>query len=94
MENKIDSVFDREHERMHGMLELLTDYLDTVTNEEIPETHNVKKWVASELIIFLTAHVGETHYEMMGILDECKHDLRVRSHRSLQSDNNESDTDD
>jgi hypothetical protein len=79
MENNIDEIFDREHDRMHGMIEMLTDYLDTIDNSEVPETYSITKWVAAEMIIFLASHVGETHYEMIGILDECKDDLRKRS---------------
>ena len=88
MENNIDKVFEREDERKEAMRQMLEDYLDTVENDEIPETHNVKKWAASELIIFLAYYVGDSHYEMIGILDECKDDLRKRHHK-LMADNND-----
>ena len=86
MSKSIDEIFEREDERKTGMEELLTDYLDTVTNEDLPETHNVKKWAAAELIMFLAYYVADSHYEMIGILDECKDDLRKRHHALLRDE--------
>jgi hypothetical protein len=91
MSKNVNKVFEREDERMNGMRELLSDYLDTVTNEELPEAYNVKKWAASELIQFLAYYVGDTHYEMMGILDECKSDLRMRHKEMLFSETTDED---
>lgn len=83
-EEKVDLVFEREQERMEGMQELLTDYLDSIDNTELDEIYNLKKWVASELIMYLAYYVAETHYEMVGILDECKEDLRIRNKELLK----------
>ncbi len=78
MKKDINEIFEREDERREGMTELLTDYLDTIDNTELDEQYNIQKFTAAELIIFLAYYVGETHYEMIGILDECKDDLRKR----------------
>jgi hypothetical protein len=90
MKNKTpEDIFDREGDRLQGMIEMLEDYLDTVDNEGLEDSHNVKKWVAAELIMFLAGRVGETHYEIVGILDECKWDLRRRSHEAMNIENTE-----
>lgn len=86
MSKNVDDIFEREHDRMQGMIEMLSDYLDTIDNSELPENYNITKWVAAEMIMFLATHVGETHYEMVGILDECKDDLRKRSHRVIREE--------
>jgi uncharacterized protein (DUF2164 family) len=78
MDKNIDDIFEREDDRREGMIELLKDYLDTIDNDELDEQYNIQKFTAAELIIFLAYYVGETHYEMIGILDECKDDLRKR----------------
>jgi hypothetical protein len=89
MSEDIDKIFEMEDERREGMEQLLSDYLDTVHNDNLPETHNVKKWAAAELIMFLAYYVGDSHYEMIGILDECKDDLRKRHHMLLRSEDDE-----
>lgn len=91
MSKSIDEIFEREDERKEGMQQLLMDYLDTVTNEDLPETHNVKKWAAAELIIFLAYYASDSHYEMIGMLDECKDDLRKRHHRIMSGEFDEDD---
>lgn len=78
MSKNVDKIFETEDRRKEAMQEFLTDYLDTVKNDKLPEKYDLKKWAASELIIFLAYYVGETHYEMIGIMDECKHELRNR----------------
>ena len=78
MDKNIDNIFEREDERREGMIELLKDYIDTIDNDELDEMYNIQKFTSAELIIFLAYYVGETHYEMIGILDECKDDLRKR----------------
>lgn len=93
MNKNIDEIFEREDERKTGMQEMLVDYLETIDNSEVPETYNVKKWAAAELIMFLAYYVGDTHYEMVGILDECKDDLRKR-HQFIMNENNNTDEDD
>ena len=91
MSKNVDEIFKMEDERRNAMQEMLTDYLDTVHNDELPELYNVKKWAAAELIIFLAYYVGESHYEMIGILDECKVDLRKRHLELLNSTKEDSD---
>jgi len=81
MKKSVDEIFEREDERMQGMQEMLQDYLETVTNDELPPEYNVQKWAAAELIMFLAFYAGETHYEMIGIMDECKDQLRKRLER-------------
>ncbi len=86
MKKNVDDIFEREDERREAMQQLLVDYLDTIDNSEVPEEYNVSKWAASELIMFLAYYVGDTHYEMMGILDECKDELRKRNKKILEMD--------
>jgi uncharacterized protein (DUF2164 family) len=89
MSKNVDEIFEMEDERRNAMQEMLSDYLDTVHNDELPDMYNVKKWAAAELIMFLAYYVGETHYEMIGILDECKSDLRERHHKLLNNTEDE-----
>jgi hypothetical protein len=83
---EINNIYSREIDRMGAIKEMIQDYLSTIDPDEV-EGHNMQKWAAHELIIFLAVEVGETHYEMVGILDEVKWDLRKRSHKALDCDN-------
>ena len=89
----VEKIFETEDRRKEAMQEFLTDYLDTVKNDKLPDQYNLKKWAASELIIFLAYYVGESHYEMIGILDECKDDLRKRHHSILFNNDEDEDSD-
>jgi hypothetical protein len=86
MKKNVDDIFEREDERREAMQQLLVDYLDTIDDSEVSQEYNVTKWAASELIMFLAYYVADTHYEMVGILDECKDELRKRNKRILEMD--------